>query len=206
LPCIWLEEENVLRQQLGISIRAILVLSAVTGIGYPLTVTGLAQALFPHTANGSLVVKDGKPIGSGLIGQPFDAPGYFWSRLSATSPVPYNAAASSGSNLGPMNPALVKAVQDRVNALRRIDAGNTQPIPVDLVTSSASGLDPHITPAAARYQLERVARARGLSQATIDSLIRKNTEGRFLGILGEPGVNVLRLNLALDQAKRSKPE
>ncbi len=187
--------------QLKTSIRAILVLTILTGLGYPLIMTGLAQILFPFQANGSLVVMDGKVVGSSLIGQPFDDPRYFWGRASATSPFAYNAANSSGSNLGPLNPALFKAIRDRIAALRQADPGNTEPVPVDLVTSSASGLDPHISRAAARYQMGRVARARGIPEAAVEALIRETTEWRFLGVFGEPRVNVLKLNLALDRAK-----
>jgi len=176
----------------------LVILSAVTGIVYPLVVTGIAQVVFPYQANGSLIVKDGKAVGSALIGQPFDDPKYFWGRPSATAPFGYNAAASSGSNLSPTNPDLVKAVQGRVDALRAADPGNTAPVPVDLVTSSGSGLDPHISPAAALYQVARVAKARGLAPEVVSRLIEQHTQGRFLGLLGEPGVNVLTLNLALD--------
>jgi K+-transporting ATPase ATPase C chain len=177
---------------------SLIVLTVITGIVYPLVVTGIAQVVFPHQANGSLIVKDGKVVGSALIGQPFDDPKYFWSRPSATSPFPYNAGSSSGSNLSPRNPDLVKAVQARVDALRAADPGNTAPVPVDLVTASASGLDPHISPAAALYQVSRVARARKLEAQAVQQLIDRHTEGRFLGLLGEPRVNVLELNLALD--------
>ena len=175
-----------------------LFLTLITGVAYPLAVTGLAKVAFPSQADGSLIVKDGKVVGSTLIGQPFDDPKYFWGRPSATSPSPYNAAASSGSNLGPTNPALVKAVKERVDALRAADPGNTAPVPVDLVTASASGLDPHISPAAALYQTGRVARARKLDEDAVRALVAKHTEGRQLGFLGEPRVNVLALNLALD--------
>jgi K+-transporting ATPase ATPase C chain len=180
------------------AIASFAVLTLMTGIIYPLIVTGLAQALFPHQANGSIIVKGEQALGSELIGQPFDNPEYFWGRLSATWPSPYNAAASSGSNLGPLNPDLVRAAQARIHALCAADPGNTAPIPVDLVTASASGLDPHISVAAALYQAPRVARARGLSEDQVRSLIAQFTEGRQFGILGEPRVNVLRLNLALD--------
>jgi K+-transporting ATPase ATPase C chain len=152
----------------------------------------------PGKANGSLIVKDGKPVGSSLIGQSFSDPKYFWSRPSATGPTPYNASASSGSNLGPTNPALIDAVKARVQALRDADPGNRQPVPVDLVTASASGLDPHISPAAAEYQLARVARVRNLNPVAVRKLVAEHTEGRQFGILGEPRVNVLELNLALD--------
>ncbi|WP_343593790.1 potassium-transporting ATPase subunit KdpC [Paracidovorax wautersii] len=172
-------------------------LSALTGLLYPAAVTGAAQALFPWQAQGSLLEQGGQAVGSALIGQPFSDPRNFWSRPSATAPMPYNGAASGGSNLGPLNPALAEAVQARVQALREADPGNTAPVPVDLVTASASGLDPHISPAAARYQAARVARLRGLPEATVQTLIDKNTEAPLWGLLGEPRVNVLALNLAL---------
>jgi K+-transporting ATPase ATPase C chain len=186
-------------EQLKTSILTLAVLTVLTGLVYPLAMTGLAQILFPKQANGSLLVKDGKPAGSELIGQPFDDPKYFWGRLSATGPVAYNGASSSGSNLGPLNPALTKAAQDRIDALRKADPDNKEPIPVDLVTASGSGLDPHITLAAARYQLKRVARIRGLSESIVESIIRQHTLDRFLGLLGETRVNVLKLNLSLDE-------
>jgi K+-transporting ATPase ATPase C chain len=172
-------------------------LSLVTGVAYPLAVTAVAQAAFPARANGSVIVQAGRERGSALIGQPFDAPRYFWSRPSATSP-PYNAAASSGSNLGPLNPALTDAVKARVEALRAADPGNRAPVPVDLVTASGSGLDPHISPAAALYQVNRVAAERSLPPARVRELVEAHVEGRQLGVLGEPVVNVLQLNLALD--------
>jgi K+-transporting ATPase ATPase C chain len=164
-------------------------------------VTALGQALFPAQAAGSLILKEGKPVGSALIGQNFSDPGHFWSRPSATGPFPNNAAASSGSNQGPLNPALVDAVKARVQALRDADPGNTNAVPVDLVTASASGLDPHISVAAARYQVMRVAAARKLDAARVEALIEPVTERPLTSLLGEPGVNVLRLNLALDDIK-----
>ncbi len=184
--------------QLRPAILVLVLLTVVTGVVYPLVVTGIAQAVFPFQAQGSLVVKDGKVVGSALIGQPFDDPKYFWSRPSATSPFADNAAASSGSNLSPTNPDLVKAVQGRVDALRAADPGNTAPVPVDLVTASGSGLDPHISPAAALYQVARVARIRKLEPVAVRQLVERHTEGRSLGFFGEPRVNVLALNLALD--------
>lgn len=177
------------------------LLSAVTGIAYPLAVTGIAQTVMPEQANGSLLTKNGKAAGSELIGQSFSDPQYFWSRPSATGPMPYNAAASSGSNQGPTNPALIDAVKARVKALRDADLGNTAPVPIDLVTASGSGLDPHISPAAAEYQAARVARARKLPIGAVRQLMAQYTEGRQFGFLGEPRVNVLKLNLALDSAR-----
>ena len=182
------------------SFRMLIVMSVVTGVVYPLVVTGIAQVAFPVAANGSLISVNGKAMGSSLIGQPFDDPNYFWSRPSATSPQPYNAMASSGSNQGPLNPALTDAVKDRIKALRDADPGNTAPVPVDLVTASGSGLDPHVSIAAAEYQAARVANARGLAADKVQSLIAAHTEGRTFGVLGEPRVNVLALNLALDGA------
>jgi len=177
----------------------LLLMTVITGVLYPLAATGLAQLIFPHQANGSLVVKDGKPVGSALIGQSFTDPKYFWGRPSATSPNAYNASASSGSNQGPTNPALTDAVKQRIAALRAADPGNTAPVPVDLVTASGSGLDPEISLAAAQYQLARVAQARGLSTSQVQALVNEYTSGRQLGVLGEPRVNVLQLNLALDR-------
>ncbi|MCF2134330.1 MULTISPECIES: potassium-transporting ATPase subunit KdpC [Mycetohabitans] len=186
-------------------LRPVLVLfvalTVITGIVYPAAVTAIAQAVFPAQANGSLIEKNGKLIGSALIGQQFDRNDYFWGRLSATTPNPYNAQSSSGSNLGPTHPALADEVKGRLAALHKADPANTAPVPVDLVTSSGSGLDPDISPAAAAYQAPRVARARGLPQAQVDELIARNTTGRQFGLLGEPRVNVLRLNLALDEFK-----
>lgn len=190
-----------MRAQIRPAIMMLVLLTLITGLIYPLLVTGIAQVVFPKQANGSLILKDGQAIGSELIGQPFDDPKYFWGRLSATSPVPYNAAASSGSNLGPTNPALITEVQGRIDALKAADPSNTQPIPVDLVTSSGSGLDPDISVAAALYQVPRVARVRGLDEATVRQLVDHYTQGRDLAVLGEPRVNVLQLNLALDTLK-----
>ena len=185
--------------QLRPAIIMFALLTIITGVIYPLVVTGIAQVAFPHQANGSLITVDGKTIGSELIGQPFDDPGYFWGRPSATSPVPYNAASSSGSNLGPANPALISAVEARIKALHEADPDNTLPIPVDLVTASGSGLDPHISAASALYQVHRVATARGLDEAQVRALVEKYTERRQFGFLGEPRVNVLLLNIALDE-------
>lgn len=180
------------------ALRLLLVLTALTGVLYSLMLTGIAQIIFPAQANGTLIEQDGKAIGSQLIGQPFDDPRYFWGRPSATSPFPYNAAASSGSNLGPSSAELREIVRQRVEALRAAGPDSALPVPVDLVTTSASGLDPHISVAAARYQVPRVARARGLPEETLLKLINQHTAGRALGFLGEPRVNVLALNLALD--------
>lgn len=175
------------------------LLSLVTGVAYPVLVTLLAQALFPHQANGSLLERKGVVVGSHWIGQAFDEPRYFWGRPSATAPVPYNGTASGGSNFGPNHADHLHAVAKRVEALRNSHPGRSGPVPVDLVTSSASGLDPHISPAAAEYQAERVAQARHLASHRVHELIARSMEKRFLGILGEPRVNVLRLNLSLDE-------
>jgi K+-transporting ATPase ATPase C chain len=183
------------------AIVLLLLMTAITGVAYPLVVTGLAQALFPTRAAGSLIVRDGKAVGSHLIGQSFTDPKYFWSRPSATAPQPYNGTASGGSNLGPLNPALTDAIKSRIQALKAADPGNRAPIPVDLVTASASGLDPDISVAAAHYQAARVARARGVELQVVERLIAAHTRGRFLGVIGEPRINVLELNLALDGLK-----
>jgi potassium-transporting ATPase KdpC subunit len=180
----------------------IVVFSLLTGILYPLVITGIAQVAFPRQANGSLIYRHDKPVGSSLVGQPFTDPKYFWSRPSATSPMPYNAESSSGSNLGPLSADLAKAVQERIAVLRKADPDNKLPIPVDLVTSSASGLDPHISPAAADYQVSRVAKARGIDEKVVRQLVAKHTESRTLGLLGEPRVNVVELNLDLERGHR----
>jgi K+-transporting ATPase ATPase C chain len=177
---------------------SLILMTALTGVFYPLLITAVSQVGMPERANGSLIVHDGKAVGSELIGQPFADPKHFWSRASGTSPYPYNAASSSGSNQGPLNPALTDAVAARIKALRDADPGNSAPVPADLVTASGSGLDPHISPAAAEYQLARVAKARGLDAQKVRALVAEATEGRQLGFLGEPRVNVLKLNLALD--------
>lgn len=188
-------------KELRPAVVSFLLLTLLTGIAYPLLVTGISQGLMSGQANGSLIMAGGKPVGSELIGQSFSDPKYFWSRPSATGPMPNNAAASSGSNLGPTNPALMDAVKARVQALRDADPGNQQPVPVDLVTASASGLDPHISPAAVEYQLARVARVRNISPDALHKLVAEHTEGRQFGFLGEPRVNVLKLNFALDAAR-----
>ena len=185
---------KIIRQSLAM----LLLLTLITGVIYPLAVTVIAQAAFPHAANGSVIEKDGKPLGSELIGQAFSDPRYFWARPSATSPFPNNPSSSGASNLGPTNSALTDAIRQRVDALHAADPGNKDPIPVDLVTASASGVDPHISPAAAHYQLARVARARGMTPEEVAKLVARATEERQLGVLGEPRVNVLALNLMLD--------
>ena len=185
------------------AISLFVLLTAVTGLAYPLLVTGAARLAFPEQAAGSLLRHaEGKPVGSSLIGQSFSEPRYFWGRPSATAPFAYNGGSSTGSNQGPLNPALANAVKARVEALKAADPGNTAPVPVDLVTASGSGLDPHISPAAALYQVGRVARARGIEPAALQALIERNTEGRTLGVLGEARVNVLALNLDLDRSVR----
>jgi K+-transporting ATPase ATPase C chain len=180
------------------AILLLLLLTVLTGILYPLCITGFAQLLFPHEANGSLIVREGHPAGSALIGQPFEDPRFFWGRPSATRPFPYNSAASSGSNLGPSNPELTKAVRSRIAALRAADPADPRPIPVDLVTASGSGLDPHISPAAALYQVRRVARARGLEERVVQGLVMAHLRDRDFGILGEPVVPIVELNMALE--------
>ena len=185
---------NLLNSAIGL----FTLLTVLTGLIYPLAVTGIAQRVFPQQANGSLILEDGQASGSALIGQPFTDPKYFWGRPSATAPFPYNAAASGGSNLGPTNPALLDSVKVRIKALQEADPGNPAPFPVDLVTASGSGLDPHVSPAAAEYQVNRVAKARKLDPKQVRELVSKYTESRQFGILGEPLVNVLKLNLALD--------
>lgn len=190
-----------MRSLLRPAIVSMVVLTLLTGFIYPIIVTGVSTAVFHRQAEGSLIMRGDAAVGSELIGQGFTAPQYFWSRPSATGPVPYNGSISSGSNLGPTNPAQLDAVKGRVEALRAADPGNTAPIPVDLVTASGSGLDPHITPAAAEYQISRVARVRGLREESVRALVRRFTAGRQLGILGEPRVTVLPLNLALDSLK-----
>jgi len=182
---------------------SLFVFTVLTGVLYPLAITGIAQLIFPEQVNGSLLVKGGKPVGSSLIGQPFDDAKYFWGRLSATSPHPYNPASSSGSNLPETNPDLLKNAQGRISVLKAMDPQAGTQVPVDLVTASGSGLDPHISPAAAEYQAKRVARARGLDETKVRALVERHTEGQQLGILGEPRVNVLRLNMALDDESRA---
>jgi potassium-transporting ATPase KdpC subunit len=192
---------STLRASLRGAVVLLLLLTLITGFIYPLIVTGIAQLLFPARAAGSILTRNGHAVGSSLIGQSFSDPGHFWGRPSATTPQPYNGSGSSGSNLGPLNPALVDAVKARVAALRAADPDNHARIPVDLVTASGSGLDPELSVAAADYQAARVARVRGLPEARVRALIAAHTEGRLLGVLGEPRVNVLELNLALDALK-----
>lgn len=181
------------------AVTLLLLMTVITGLAYPFLITGIAQVVFPRQAAGSLIERDGKAVGSRLIGQNFASPGHFWGRPSATTPQPYNGVASGGSNLGPLNPALTDAVTMRIAALRAADPGNTRLVPVDLVTASASGLDPEISVAAANYQAARIAAARGVPLATVQSLIAGHTKGKLLGVIGEPRVNVLELNLALDR-------
>ena len=192
----------MIKEQIKPAILIFLVLTVITGIIYPIFVTGISKALFPKEVGGSLIYRDGKAVGSSLIGQPFDDPKYLWGRISATSPAQYNASSSSGSNIGPSNPALIDEVKGRIKALQAADPGNKAPIPVDLVTSSASGLDPHISLAAAYYQVSRISKYRGITESAVKDIIRKNTTGRFLGLIGEPVVNVLKVNLDLDSYKK----
>jgi K+-transporting ATPase ATPase C chain len=191
-----------MRSEIRPALVLLLVFTLLTGLVYPLALTGLAKLLFPRQAEGSLIVRDGRAVGSRLVGQPFSDPRYFWGRLSATTLVPCDAAASTGSNLGPLNPALLDAARARIAALRAADPGAAVPVPVDLVTASGSGLDPHVSPAAAEYQVARVARARGLTPEVVRAVVRHHTEGRTFGLLGEPRVNVLGTNLALDDLAR----
>ncbi len=186
------------------ALSMLLCMSLLTGVMYPLLVTGLGQVLFPSLANGSIIEENGKAVGSSLIGQQFSSPKYFWSRLSATGPFPYNAAASTGSNYGPLNPALFKATKDRVDLLHAVDSTNMAPIPVDLVTASGSGLDPHISIAAANYQIPRVARVRQIPERRLYELVREHTDSKDLGILGESGVNVVKMNLTLDDISKEQ--
>jgi len=192
----------MLREQLKSAILIFIMLTVITGVLYPLFVTEIAQTFFYAKANGSLIYRDKNVIGSVLIGQPFDDPRYLWGRLSATLPIPYNSAFSSGSNIGPSNPALLETAKSRVEKLHAADPRNKIPIPVDLVTSSASGLDPHISLAAAYYQISRIARKRGLSLYIVKSIVDRNAEGRLFGLIGEPVVNVLRVNMDLDSYKK----
>ena len=191
-----------IKHQVRPALLALIFFSILLGLLYPVVITGIAHAIFPRLSQGSLILRDGRPIGSELIGQPFSDPKYFWSRPSATTPFSYNATASAGSNMGPTNPALTEAVGDRIRVLRAADPGSAARVPVDLVTASGSGLDPHISPAAAEFQVRRVAQARKLDEALVRRLVARFTEGRQLGLLGEPRVNVLKLNLALDAETR----
>jgi len=186
-----------MRSEVRPALVLLLAFTVLCGLAYPLVLTGLAKLVFPCQAEGSLIVRDGRVVGSRLVGQAFSAPEYFWGRLSATAPVPYDASASTGSNLGPLNPALLDAARARIAALRAADPGAPGPVPVDLATASGSGLDPHISPAAAEYQVARVSRARGLSPREVRAIVRRRTENRTFGILGEPRVNVLEVNLEL---------
>jgi potassium-transporting ATPase KdpC subunit len=195
-----MKKETVMTQHIKPALLMLLFFTVLTGIAYPLLVTFSAQVLFPAQANGSLIISDKQTLGSELVGQSFTRPDYFWGRPSATSPNPYNAAASSGSNLGPTNPTLMEAVKARIAALQAADPYNKAPVPVDLITASGSGLDPHISPAAAEYQVYRIAKARKIDPGKLRELVQSQTEGRQWGLLGEPRVNVLRLNLALDAA------
>ncbi|MDD3905849.1 MAG: potassium-transporting ATPase subunit KdpC [Candidatus Omnitrophica bacterium] len=190
------------REQLKSAILVFIILTIITGVLYPLFVTGIAQAFFHTKANGSLIYRNGKIIGSALIGQPFDDPKYLWGRLSATSPVPYNSNSSSGSNIGPSNGALLETVKSRIEKLRAADPKNKMPIPVDLVTSSASGLDPHISKASAYYQVPRIAKQLGLSVNIVKNIVDQNAKGRLFGLIGEPVVNVLKVNMDLDSYKK----
>ena len=192
----------MLREQLKSAILIFIILTIITGVLYPLFITGIAQYFFHAKANGSLIYQDGKIIGSALIGQPFDGAKYLWGRLSATSPVSYNSSSSSGSNIGPYNPALLEAVKARIEKLHAADPKNNTPIPVDLVTSSASGLDPHISLAGAYYQISRIARERGLSVNVVKNIVDRNTNRRFFGLIGEPVVNVVKVNMDLDSSRK----
>jgi K+-transporting ATPase ATPase C chain len=191
-----------MKNELRPAITIFLLLTLVTGVAYPVIVTAIAQVLFPRQANGSVLERQGKTVGSELIGQPFDDPRYFWSRPSATTPFPYNSKSSTGSNLGPTNPDQLKAVKERIDTIRQAHPEQKGLVPADLVTASGSSLDPHISPAAAEYQVERVAKARSLPVSRVRQLVADHTEGRTLRVLGEPRVNVLQLNLALDELKR----
>lgn len=192
----------MIREQIRPALISFILFTVITGILYPLSVTAIAQIFFNRQANGSLILQNGRAVGSSLIGQPFDDPKYLWGRLSATSPAPFNAASSSGSNFGPMNPSFLDRVQTRIKNLKKADPGNKTLIPIDLVTASASGLDPHISPAAAEYQVPRIAHARKLSEAEVRSVIREHTQTRLWGIIGEPVVNVLKVNLQLDSGRK----